>query len=339
MKKIIEKFSSIDKKLMKDITVGLVAVLIIFLVIFGARYLKTNILSTEVATTKVISFINTTLLNGQAAAKLEQISEENGLYKVKINVNGKSVDSYMTKDGSLFFPTAYKMSTSSDVASQDKTNGKPAATEVVKNDKPKVELFVMSYCPFGTQIEKGILPAVQALNDKIDFSLKFVDYAMHGQKELDENLRQYCIDKTQPTKLFPYLTCFLKSDNSTSCLGTTGVNQGSMNACVKSTDTQFKVTEQFTGKQNWHGNFPPFDVNGGDNTKYGVQGSPTLVINGSEVQAGARDSASLLKTICSAFTKQPEICNSAKLSSASPASGFGEGSQTGGAPAANCATN
>jgi len=49
----------------------------------------------------------------------------------------------------------------------------------------------MSYCPYGTQIEKGILPVINALGNKIKFSLKFVDYAMHGKKEIDENSRQY----------------------------------------------------------------------------------------------------------------------------------------------------
>ena len=36
-----------------------------------------------------------------------------------------------------------------------------------KKEKPEVELFVMSHCPFGTQIEKGMLPVARLLGDKI----------------------------------------------------------------------------------------------------------------------------------------------------------------------------
>jgi hypothetical protein len=68
----------------------------------------------------------------------------------------------------------------------------------------------MSYCPFGTQAEKGILPVVNLLKDKIDFKVKFVNYAMHGKKEIDENNLQYCIQKEEPNKYNSYLTCFLK---------------------------------------------------------------------------------------------------------------------------------
>ena len=71
--------------------------------------------------------------------------------------------------------------------------------------------------------------------------------------------------------------------------------------------------------------------------KYGVQGSPTLVINGEVVQTG-RDSASLLQTICSAFNEQPEACQT-ELSATSPSPGFGTGTdETGGSADAGCGT-
>jgi protein-disulfide isomerase len=228
------------------------------------------------------------------------------------------------------------MASSSSVGTNSGDQQQTATANITKNDKPKVELFVMSYCPYGTQIEKGIIPAVQALGNKIDFNLKFVDYAMHGQQELNENLKEYCIDKNQKDKLLPYLTCFLKSSDSAACLKSAGVNQSKLDSCVKSADKEFKVTEQFTSKENWNGSYPPFDVHKADNTKYGVQGSPTLVINGTSAES-ARDSASLLKTICSAFNNQPDVCSTAKLSSASPSAGFGEGTEASSGSTAGCA--
>ncbi len=337
MKKMLEKFMAMDKKLIKEIGIGILALVVIFGIIFWAKDFGNN-LSPDKAKTLAENYINDNLLGGQTTIKIDEITDNNGIYKVKFNLNGQPIESYLTKDGKLFFPKALEMSTSSATTTAKNNEQQKASTGVVKSDKPKVELFVMSYCPYGTQIEKGILPAIQALGSAVDFSLKFVSYSMHGQKELDENLRQTCINKTQPEKLFPYLTCFLKAGDFAGCLSSTAVNQGLVNTCVKSTDTQFKVTEQFTKKQNWKGQFPPFDVNAADNTKYGVQGSPTLVINGAQAESG-RDSASLLKTICGAFTTQPGVCSTSKLSSVSPAPGFGTGTDTSGGSNADCATN
>jgi hypothetical protein len=102
-------------------------------------------------------------------------------------------------------------------------------------------------------------------------------------------------------------------------------------ACVAKTDKEFKVTEGMNDKTKWKGNFPPFDVFKADNAKYGVGGSPTLVINGVEAQTN-RDSASLLATICSGFKTAPAECQK-KLSSDQPAPGFGTGTAAAGSDA------
>jgi hypothetical protein len=157
---------------------------------------------------------------------------------------------------------------------------------------------------------------------------------MHGEKELSENLLQYCIQKEQPEKLAAYLKCFLENSQSASCLDSTGVNKAKANSCVAKTDKQFKVTANYTNKVGYQGSFPGFDVNKTDNDKYNVGGSPTLIINGQDIQSG-RDSASLLATICSAFNNPPKEC-STTLSSAAPSAGFGSGTATNGAAAAGC---
>ena len=202
------------------------------------------------------------------------------------------------------------------------------SAKAIKNDKPIVELFVMSHCPYGTQIEKGILPVLKTLGDKIDFELKFCDYAMHKEKELDEQLRQYCIQSEEPTKLIDYLQCFLEADKSDECLKKSNVNISKLNACVLTYDTMYKVTENFNDKNTWKGNFPTFNVNKIDVDKYSVGGSPTLVLNGTTAKS-SRDAAGLLATICSGFNNPPEEC-SAELSSETPSPGFGFGTTTGG---------
>jgi len=50
-------------------------------------------------------FINDNLLQAGVTASVGEISEENGLYKIPVNLpDGSTVDSYMSKDGKYFFP-------------------------------------------------------------------------------------------------------------------------------------------------------------------------------------------------------------------------------------------
>jgi hypothetical protein len=297
---------------------------------------KNKILTPEEAKTKALDFIGKNLVQPGTKVEISSILPEGSLYKMELDVTGQKVTAYMTQDGKKFFPSALDVDKKEETTAASAPPAAEPQADLPKTDKPEVELFVMSYCPYGTQIEKGILPAVSALGDKIKFSLKFVDYAMHDKKELDENLRQYCIEKNQPAKLNAYLECFLKKGQGTEadCLKGAGINAAQISACVDATDNQFKVTESYNDKSTWNnGQFPPFNVNKDDNVKYGVQGSPTLVINGTVAQANSRDSLSLLKTICSAFNNSPSECGN-QLSSAAPSPGFGEG--TGSDSTASC---
>ena len=89
--------------------------------------------------------------------------------------------------------------------------------------KPQVELFVMSYCPFGVQAEQELLPFFETYGDTINFRLRFIIgkeeasaesagedikfTSLHGEPELIENKRQMVIAELYPDKLFDYLLC------------------------------------------------------------------------------------------------------------------------------------
>ncbi|NJP03991.1 hypothetical protein HC823_01890 [Candidatus Gracilibacteria bacterium] len=95
-----------------------------------------------------------------------------------------------------------------------------------------------------------------------------------------------------------------------------------MNACVAAMDEEYKVTELFDDKSTWNaGRFPLFPLDKEAVTKYGVKGSPTLVING-KTSGSARDSQSLMNSICEAFNEKPEACDS-EMDATSPSAGFG----------------
>ncbi|MCX6816438.1 MAG: hypothetical protein NTZ93_01020 [Candidatus Beckwithbacteria bacterium] len=192
-----------------------------------------------------------------------------------------------------------------------------------KSDKPIVELFVMSYCPFGLQTQKAIVPVMELLKDKADIAVRFVYYAMHGQKEVEENLRQYCIEKEQNDKYIAYLRCFVASNDTASCQQKAGINTQKMQTCYTATDQQVGIMKAFNDKTTWlSGQFPLFSVEKTLNDKYKVGGSPTLVINGQQVNA-PRSSDALKKVICEAFNNPPAECQKTLNTNAEQA-GLGE---------------
>lgn len=323
MKKLCKRFFKNKKAV--GIAVAILIVLVAVIVVLTTSGKKqSREISPAEATVKAEDFINNFLMPSGSKATVTDASEEYDLYKMKIDIGTESpVESYVSKDGKLFFPQAINMDTSAQeqAGANNSTAATPSIpTDLPKNDKPVVELFIMSYCPYGTQIEKGFLPVLAALGNKIDFTLKFVDYAMHEKKELDENLVQYCIQKEQPEKLTEYLQCFLTEGKGAECLSSVA-NKSKIESCVAQTDKEYKVTANYNSKTGWQGSFPGFDVDKADNQKYSVGGSPTLVINGKDAQSG-RDSASLLATICAAFNTPPAEC-SQQLNAQSPTPGFG----------------
>ncbi len=312
----------------KILFLGLMSVLVL-----SACATKKDTITLEEAKIKANDFITNNLVQPGTEISIKEVVEEAGLYKVVVNLpDGQEIDSYISMDGKKFFPQVMDIE-EAEASTPSTDNGARAQqqaqlSDIVKTEKPLVEAFVMSHCPYGTQLEKGLLPVIKTLGDKADIKIKFVDYAMHGEKELDEQLRQYCIQKEQNDKYFEYLECFLADDNYERCLEETKINTRSLATCVGATDKEFKVKELFADKSTWSGGrYPQFNTSKEENLKYGVKGSPTFVVNGSTVSTG-RDSASLLSSVCAGFEVQPEECLT-KLSSVSPSPGFGFG--TGGA--------
>jgi hypothetical protein len=290
-------------------------------------------ISGDAVAEEAVEFINTQLLQGQTTATLEEVSSEKGLVKATINVQGQATPVYITNDGELMFlqaiPLGEVAGEATDVPQQAPPQEQPPAAVVPKSDKPVVEVFVMSHCPFGTQMEKGLLPVVKELGDSIDFDLKFVYYAMHGEKEVNEQAFEYCIQKEQEDKLLDYLYCFLGSESGSEteaadCRAEVGVDEDMLATCVEAADEEFNLNANLEDTDSWlSGRFPLFDIYKADNEKYEVGGSPTLVINGESVSSG-RDSVSLLGAICNAFNEQPEACNT-EFEAGNPTSGFGWG--------------
>ncbi len=317
----------------KNLMMALGAVAIVLIVLaagnfsgglFGNSNKGSKPLTADEAKARAETFINENLVEGTVASITSVEDYSDSLYKLKVKVGETDIDSYITKDGKQFFPQAMEIDAVSGTASNTGTPQTPVIpADLVKSDKPEVELFVMSHCPYGTQMEKGMVPVMETLKDKADIKIKFVNYIMHQKLELDDNLVQYCIDKEDNGKYTAFLKCFLKDGNSGACMTSTGVNTKKVESCISATDKQFKLTEAFNDKTKWsNGSFPPFAVHEAENNEYGVQGSPTLVINGKQVESD-RSPAGILSTICAAFNNPPAECGT-QLDTATPGAGFGD---------------
>lgn len=275
-----------------------------------------KILAPEEAKATAEKFINENLLPANTKATVKSATLEGDVYNISLDVGGQNYTSYMSKDGSKFFQSGIDMAAfaqEAQAAASANAQASAPAVNVPKSDKPKVELFVMTECPYGLQAEKGILPAFAALGDKIDASIKFVHYFMHGDKEEQETYNQVCIRDEQAAKYNDYLNCYVIEGNNAKCIAQAGVDKTKMDSCVKARSKDIYKNDSALSQQ------------------YGVSGSPTLVINGVQSSAG-RDAASYLAGICAAFNNAPAEC-AKQLSSASPSAGFGAGSDASGSEA------
>jgi len=286
-------------------------------------------LSSQEVGEKAVDFINENLLPEGTTAILIKTTEENGVYKIHLTIDEEEYDSFITKDGKLLFPQGFSL----EVPQEEEPSTQAPTQEVPKQDMPDIKLFVMSYCPFGLQTQKMFLPVYDLLKEKVNMGIYFVNYIMHGKEEIDENLRQYCIQKEEKEKYSSYLGCFVKEDNFNDCLDVAQIDRTKLTACIANADQEYNISSQYEDQDTWlNGQFPKFDVHSELNEEYEVRGSPTVVINGQTVSVNPRSPENFKTIICQAFNSPPENCSQTLSNDApSPGFGLGTGSSSGGA--------
>lgn len=174
---------------------------------------------------------------------------------------------------------------------------------------PTMQVFIMSYCPYGLQMLKGMLPVMEKFQGKANIELRFVGYTMHGEKEEQENFRMICLREEQYSKLIPYLKCFAESGDAEACIAQAGVNVGKLDTCMINKATEYYKEDQALCDQ------------------YDVRGSPTTIINGEVAEGLARSPEGIKTALCEDFTTKPAEC-SETLSTESPSPGFGGGTSS-----------
>jgi len=309
----------------KKFIVPVIIIVVLLGVAAGLYYLKGNTISKDKASVIAIDFINKNLLQGQGVtATVKSTTSQSGVYVVKIDVQGQEYSAYITKDGKILFPQGAEI-TPAPVTSNTNTN---STANIPKADKSTAMLFVMSFCPYGNQAEDAILPVVNLLKDKANFQLHYVIYSnyngggptycldsankycsMHGIQEVHQDVRELCVQKYQPTKLWDFVSQInvaCTAQNADTCWQAVatkaGVDVNKIKTCQTNEATTLLASELAL------------------NEKYGVQGSPTLLVNETEF-AGDRSSEGYKTGICAGFTTAPAECSQSLSTTAGTASG------------------
>lgn len=267
-----------------------------------------NVIAGDTVANNLVQFLSSRVGSG---IEVQDVEDMGNLYEVIVSYQNDTFPLYVTKDGKYFVQGLVPLITESDLIKQQG----PIEQNIPKSDKPEVNLFVMTYCPYGTQAEKGFIPAIKALGDKIDANIRFVHYFMHGAKEEQETYKQVCIREEQEDKYLSYLSCFLEDGDTERCLDIIGVDKDKLNDCIKAGRNEEYYKDDSALSE-----------------AAGVRGSPTLVINGQIVQS-SRSPADYLSTICSTFNTAPSECTK-ELSTQTYNPGFGY--EQGAATSAQC---
>lgn len=287
-----------------------------------------KVLTPDEAKAKVTDFINKNLMQPGNEVTVKEITEDGDLYKAVVSLkNGQTVDSYLSKDGSKFFPQVMNVAEIESKAEGDTAEGDQAETptEVTKSDKPLVELFVMSFCPYGVQAEAALKPVVDLLGTKADIKVRFIAsigetldsvQSLHGVVEGKEDARQLCVAKNYDQKtLWTYIEAINKD-----CYPIYRDGEDKYNECWKKAAKAAKIDTGKIDKCMASEGVKLIQAESELSEKYGVSGSPTFMINGAKSNA-TRTAEGYKKAICDAFNTAPSECSTTLSSEGTAASG------------------
>lgn len=272
---------------------------------------KLKTISLEEATNKVVSIVNEFFVTKKDATFSGNSVEESGLYKVNLNIDNNSQYFYLTKDGALLiFPNGFiDIPQFEETAKKQKEMQKE---EIPKTQRPAVELFVMSLCPYGIKAVKEILPVIKPFDDRVDFKIKFIVtvkgntidevVSMRGNSESREDARQAAIMKYHPDKLQSYIE---KIDKN-SCVISCGAVKLEDYWKIAAQELRMDVKEIETFAYGSEG-INLLKQNESDARKYEVSASPTMIINGIKSQAIYQGPKAVKQAIYSAFTNPPKM--------------------------------
>lgn len=285
------------------------------------------VVSKEDIGARVVDYVNNNIVPPGSAVIMVSVEEENGLYKVITSYQGNEIPVYVTKDGILLLVgTVYDMTQELEPPPEQPPEQpeEPAAScdDVEKAGKAKMEAWVVSKCPFGTQAMNGMYYVAKLFGDKADVVVRYITgvdgdgnpTAMHGADEQNENQREVCLREEQPDKFWDYIHCYVETGDAAACEETAGVDSDALDDCFDNRGKDYMLQEAYE----WATIYQPA----------GGQGSPSFFMNGVKISEysfsqNGRSPDNLKNILCCGMNTQLDEC-SETLNTANPPRGFGK---------------
>ncbi|MGB9736292.1 MAG: DsbA family protein [bacterium] len=155
--------------------------------------------------------------------------------------------------------------------------------------KPTLNLYVMSHCPFGIRAENVILSFLSNFDNQLKLHVYYIvskqgDHnftSLHGPAELDEDLHQIAIQELYNDKFYSYLLCYNNTMNRDECLKDNKINKNEIDEFVKSGQAEKILNQDFSTTE-----------------KLGINASPTLYID-SKRYDGPIQPEHIIRAVCS----------------------------------------
>ena len=178
-----------------------------------------------------------------------------------------------------------------------------AKSSVGSVNRVKLDFYVMSMCPFGTQVEDAVAPVLKNLSGYVDFNINFIanidgdgNFAsLHGEKEVKGDIVQLCAMKYNPEKYMDMIVCMNKNareipDNWEDCAKQYGLDIDKIKQCYEGDEGKVLLKKSIQ-KSN--------DI--------GARGSPTMYLNDKPYNGG-RSELDFMRALCNALNNTPDAC-------------------------------
>jgi len=299
--------------MLASIILGIAVIVLLFMNLRGG--ITGNVIAGEDAGKIFVDFAESQGVN----AELVEVNDEGSFYEVVYSADGRASSFYMTKDGKYFTQAFIPLTGQATQPTQPTQPQQP--TDIPKSDKPIVELFVMSFCPFGNRAENTMLPVYNLLKDKVDWNINYIVSvsgdavrSLHGQPETDQNIREVCVKKEYGLDKFWEFVIYVNENcgRDGSCwedaAKEAGADVNKIQSCFDEEGLELMKTEAQISDE------------------AGASGSPTLIINGvnSREVYQYENPEAYKQAICSAFNEQPNECREVLEGSTSGSSSGGQ---------------
>jgi len=306
----------------------------------------------------VEKYVNDNLIvDDTVSAKILDVNYQgNGLYELPFEIyqNGAVVSAgslYSTKE-KLILGQVFDLSKPIEQPETNPEEQPPVQTQVVKTDKPVVDLYVMSFCPFGNKAEDTMKPVYDLLKDKAEFNVNYIvstgtaeqicaPYIAGGRYKtvaectsgyLNQKCKEYgsewiCslhgdIETVQDVRE----ACVLENyDSDKFWEFTTYVNTncGSSGSCWEAGANAAGIDSAKISSCVSSSSLSLMKANAALADAAGAGGSPTLIINGVENPVAYQygNSEAYKQAICNSFNTAPEECSTALSGSTATAQG------------------